>query len=61
MTVVNLGEPAPLSGLYEQIDQSGKWTGFQVRLAKGELLPPSRTGNRWVWVDPWLTDWLPSR
>jgi hypothetical protein len=57
MTVVNPGEPAPSSGLYEQIDHSGKWTGIQTRLAKGELVPSPQTGSRWVWVDPWLTDW----
>jgi hypothetical protein len=44
---VEPGQPAPVSGTYEEADSLGRTTGTQVAVQKDELLPDARYGYRW--------------
>jgi hypothetical protein len=46
-TFVESGQPAPVSGTYEEADGLGRTTGARVAVQKGEVLPDARYGYRW--------------
>jgi hypothetical protein len=37
--------------LYEQVNLSANWTGFQEFLCDGERLPSPLAGHRWICID----------
>ena len=46
------GNKAPKSGQYEVIGPRGGHTGKEVTSAKGETMPPTKSGSTFNLVDP---------
>jgi hypothetical protein len=45
------GHPAPISGLYEQINIFGSTTGIRIRVSWGNPLPATPIGHGWKVVE----------